>query len=79
MKLSIGEGVATTVTPQSTADKLALIKQLATELLEAYPDGSNEKSFAAMLLMDLACITGERMTPPKREKNNSNNWQKKGK
>ena len=73
------EATVTQVTPQSTSDKLALMKQLATELLEAYPDDSKEKAFAALILMDLACITGERMAPPKRAKQQSNNWQNKGK
>lgn len=57
--------IVPTLVPDTKEAKLALMKTLANELFEGYAEGSREKQFAAMLLMDLAAITGERMTPVK--------------
>lgn len=56
----------TQVTPNSRAAKLALMKQLGNELLADTPEESSERSYIAMILMNIAVLSGESMTPPKK-------------
>lgn len=59
----------------SLVEKLEMMQALASDLLYSYPDGSTEKSYATLILMELAVLTGERMSPPKRDAKQSKRLQ----